>query len=817
MTLTPQDVVAPTGTAGLDEGLAAYRLCLAGRTARGEASLASLLARADLTPAGKAWLEALLGIARRLRGAMDEAAESLARTAGADDGLAALMLILELDARVQAGRLEEARAWLEQGFPSLGTAASEISAGWVRAALGQQEEAERLFERATPKLEGPALDWAVLLACQARLDAQRPANDAAKAVRARLERERRFDERFVRALWLEGQTLVAGVVSARQHPAVARAVLKDSRGYATNMPLYRLSAEAFLGILDVAGGDERGQQVALAAVDALAEQGLRYEAARVTTWLSVARSMKERDRSTPVLARARNFWHELGAPARANRLVGPAGAGAASSSVLGASVAMSAVGSSMAQVMLEEDVHLQAVFDLTREVTSTRQVAALLERIVSSAVKVVKAERGALLRLDAGSGALTCVATAGLSADEVREESQTVSFGVIRACLERQEAILTDNAMVDERFQGRASVQASDLRSIACVPLLTPRGALGILYVDSSARSRLFTPVSRDLLSVFGAQAATALENALAFEAIEALNTGLEQKVAERTQALATANAELKASFDELTNTRLKLAEAQRDALEREMKLARGIQESLIPRPGRHQEGAVVVCGRLEQASFCGGDFWTYGRLDDSRVFLLVGDVTGHGMPAALLTAVAKSSLDTMLPLKVARSPAVMLERLNGALFESTKGQLQMTAWLGVVDLDARTLQYASAGHPFPLYLDRSQGLPKLTALVARGPRLGEALEASFEQEQRAFTPGDDVVLYTDGLTECRSPEGKPWGERLLRRQVAEVASAAGGPEHVVDAVFDAARAHYGSASRDDDVTLVVARLGGAS
>lgn len=808
LALVDSSWVAPLGPLQAEAGRA-YRLCLGGRTARGERLLQGL-ATASASAEAKGVLRFLQGSALRLRGAMEEAAEALVRLPSGPAPLRALGTVLGVDAWIQAGRLEEARRWLEEEYPSLGTAAADVAAGAVRAALGQQEEAERLSAAAAPKVEGALADWLVCFQTQARLDAQRPAGDAARALRERLERAGTFDERFVRALWLEAQQAAVTAATAEAH-AAALALLRDAEGYATNMPLYRHSARGLAALVRLAGGDEAAAAVAQAEAEALASLGLRFEAARLCTWLSLSRERRERERATPVVARARNLWHEMGAPSRAARLQAGGGVGA---SIAGTSLALSAVGGSIADVMLEEDVQLQAVFDLTREVTEARQVPQLLEKIVSAAVKVVKAERGALVRV-LPEGRLECVAAVGVERAEVTEGGQAVSFGAIRQCLEAGAPLLTDNAMVDERLKARASVQASDLRSIACVPLKTPRALHGILYVDSSARSKLFTPVTRDLLGVFGAQAATALENAQAFEAIEELNTGLERKVEERTGELAAANQQLRASLDELTNTRLKLAEAQRDALEREMTLARGIQESLVPAPGLLDAGGVLLSGRLEQAGLCGGDFWTWGRLAAGKVFVLIGDVTGHGMPAALLTAVARSALDTVLPLGIATTATALLARLNDALFSSTKGKLQMTAWLGVFDLDARQLVYSNAGHTFPFYIDRSQGLAKLTALAATGPRLGESAGATFEEQRRAWAAGDELVLFTDGLTECASPEGTPWGDRALRRLLAELAAKDGAPDALVREVMAAAHAHYRDAPRADDVTVVVARVQG--
>src|SRR5690606_25226023 len=132
------------------------------------------------------------------------------------------------------------------------------------------------------------------------------------------------------------------------------------------------------------------------------------------------------------------------------------------------------------------------------------------------------------------------------------EGSNEISFGVVREALSTGEAILTDNALADQRFRERASVMATDIRSVVCAPIRTRERTLGFVYLDRRVTAVPFNDDHRDLLSAFCTQVAVAWENALAFEEIEALNAGLERKVEERTK--------------ELIDTRLKLAEAERDA-----------------------------------------------------------------------------------------------------------------------------------------------------------------------------------------------------------------------------------------------------------
>lgn len=807
----------------LTEAGTGYRRALVGRYVSGERLLRAELERASSLGA-KGVVSLLLGLTARCRGDLDGALSMLRQASTAlrpDEPAGSVALLLVCDSLAQAGRIDELRALLQERAVGLPASLADLCNAVLRVALGESREGEQLASAALKAGAPPELErWALAVRAEALLDRSDWATvHGLLAERAERELVTAFDECAVRLLLLDARAMseplwqAPGLRPSGAALAQARARLKLCAGYAANMPVYRLLASSGLGLLEARLGLDEGAVAVMAASEALEKLGATFEAGRVMARLARLHAVLQQERATPVVARARDLLVKSGAFSRLAAL--SAGENAAA----GASVVQSMVGGvprttfgggSLIGFELEKDVELQAVFEMARDVTSTRQVSEVLQRIVTSAVKVLKAERGALMRRHA-DGSLECVAGHGVVPSEVREGSQTISFSALRECERQQVAVLSDNALTDERFKQQGSVLASDLRSVACAPMSTAKQQLGFLYLDSSVKSRAFTDVTREMLGVFAAQAAVALENALAFEEIDGLTRGLEKKVVERTAALQAANSELERTLEDLKSTRLAVVEAQRDALEKEMKLARQIQMGSVPRRGRIETSAAVLTGVMEPASFCGGDFWSYGELDGGRTFFLVGDVTGHGVAAAMLTAVAKSCLDTLLSTNAARTPSEFLARLNDAIFESGKGELQMTAWMGVVDPAERKLTFANAAQPFPLYVDLSQKLPKLELCISRGDTLGEEKGATFKELTRPYTAGSVLVLYTDGLVECTDATGKAWGENKLRRLVAEQSDF--GAEALREAITTSAWAHFGDHPRDDDVTVVVASL----
>ncbi|MGM0574480.1 MAG: PP2C family protein-serine/threonine phosphatase [Myxococcota bacterium] len=247
--------------------------------------------------------------------------------------------------------------------------------------------------------------------------------------------------------------------------------------------------------------------------------------------------------------------------------------------------------------------------------------------------------------------------------------------------------------------------------------------------------------------------------------------------------------------------------------LERELNLAREIQSVLVPAPGQHEAPGLDVAGYYEPASSCGGDFWDFAALPRGRAALVVGDVTGHGVPAAMLTATAKASVDTLRQvhgedLRVAETMRV----LDRVIRDTGHGAFFMTAAVAVLDSARHTLYFASAGHPPGLLLRWTESGVKLHRLLSRGNRLGDATPQGYEAKRVRVAPGDLLVWYTDGLVEALDAEGNQFGARRLLRVLSRLESTAE-PGQVVEAVSLELQRFRGEVPLEDDVTIVAGRI----
>jgi sigma-B regulation protein RsbU (phosphoserine phosphatase) len=201
------------------------------------------------------------------------------------------------------------------------------------------------------------------------------------------------------------------------------------------------------------------------------------------------------------------------------------------------------------------------------------------------------------------------------------------------------------------------------------------------------------------------------------------------------------------------------------------------------------------------------GDLYDVFRIRGERaeVGLLVADVTGKGVPAALLMADAKALLHAAAD--NADDPADALARVNRILTLERRSSLFVTAALAAVDADTGAVRLASAGHEPPL-LVRADGA--VVPMAASGPVLGAFAGASFQLVDTRVEVGETVVLYTDGITDTRDETGAFYGEPRLHALLAELGGAEA--DEVRRTVLDDVRAFRGAAEVFDDLTVLIAR-----
>jgi sigma-B regulation protein RsbU (phosphoserine phosphatase) len=249
-------------------------------------------------------------------------------------------------------------------------------------------------------------------------------------------------------------------------------------------------------------------------------------------------------------------------------------------------------------------------------------------------------------------------------------------------------------------------------------------------------------------------------------------------------------------------------SEADLLAMQRELATARRIQLSLLPRRPPAVRGADVAVRYLPMTAVA-GDLYDFAALGPSRLGVLVADVSGHGVPAALVASMVKLAFS--MAADQAGDPARVLETMNRVLSTQLE-QSFVTAIYALLDTDRGAVTVANAGHP-PLFIGRANGA--VDQIDEHGLMMGLLPQAAYVNTEMAIGDGDRLLFYTDGVTEARSPSDEFYDADRVK---AWFAGAAAEPaDRFVEAAIGRLSMWRGASGFDDDVTLVTVRVTAAS
>ena len=246
--------------------------------------------------------------------------------------------------------------------------------------------------------------------------------------------------------------------------------------------------------------------------------------------------------------------------------------------------------------------------------------------------------------------------------------------------------------------------------------------------------------------------------------------------------------------------TEQKLEAKQRERIEQELRIARLIQQTLLPKTLPELSG-YDIAAYYQPAREVGGDFYDFLRLQDGRLGLVMGDATGKGMPAALVMATTRSILRAIG--QSSDSPGEVLKRANDALVADIPPNMFVTCFYAILDPETGRLRYANAGHDLP-YLRHSGDTEELRA---RGMPLGLMPGIGYEQKELVLEAGNSVLFYSDGLVEAHNREDEMFGFPRLRRLIESSSVTSG--EELVDFLLEELYSFAGEGwEQEDDITL---------
>lgn len=417
-----------------------------------------------------------------------------------------------------------------------------------------------------------------------------------------------------------------------------------------------------------------------------------------------------------------------------------------------------------------------ALLEGLRALGSGRVVDDVLSLVLDSAIEVSGAERGFIM-LATASGELEFKMARGRGRQTLPGGTFATSRKIPEEVYRVGEPRIVTDLLDGDLANVHMGTVALGIRNVLCVPLKLVRYVdtaeavdevgrrIGVLYLDSREKGMLMSGSTRTALETFATEAAVAIENA-----------------------------------------RLYRETMEKAKMEQEMRIAAEIQQALLPKIGRAGAYFAAAAASLPCRSI-GGDFYDYVDLPDGTLGFALGDVAGKGPPAALLSAMMQG----MFAAQAANSdtPAKTISRVNLALYRRGIESRFVTLMYGSLGADGQ-LTYCNAGHNPPLIISPSGDVRRLEC---GGPIVGLFEAATFDQETVTLSPGDWLVVFSDGVSEAMSASEEEYGEPRIVEVVRRHGSLQ--PQPLLAALFDDVRQFTKGAPQSDDITAMVLRYGG--
>lgn len=424
---------------------------------------------------------------------------------------------------------------------------------------------------------------------------------------------------------------------------------------------------------------------------------------------------------------------------------------------------------------------LEAAYTLMNSMSSSFNSCELVDNILETTMRAVRAQRGAVLFAGEDQELKPCAECGYVHTIRDGERILTglgeveISKSVVNRVLNDRENVLLKSARGDGLDDPTKSIAALKLTSILCVPIRTQDRILGILYIDTDLSDHEYTDDDMLLAAAAGNSAGLALENA-----------------------------------------RIHKDLLDRQRVDQDIEAAWTIQESFLVRDWPTDDPRMEVYGLTRPAKVVGGDFYDFARLDEDHIGLLIGDVSGKGVPAALTMALLLAEF--RLCAAGAEGTAEVMRRLNERMVARSRRGTFCTAALVALNLSNGHLMAANAGH-HPIARISADGVS--TCLPASGPPVGILEGVDWSDEESVVQPGETLLLYTDGITEARDGsadtenirEDDEYGfagiERVARQRPER------SPRSLIEAVLADVDQYCSPLAPHDDCTMIALKYNG--
>ena len=407
---------------------------------------------------------------------------------------------------------------------------------------------------------------------------------------------------------------------------------------------------------------------------------------------------------------------------------------------------------------------LESLINASKILNSTLDLDKLLALILDLAVKNLKASRGTIYLIDQERQELWSKVLKGKDLVEIR---LPIGTGISGHVAKTGKTVNLKDAWKDKRFFSGFDLRTGfQTRTMLCMPMWDRDGKKVGVFQILNKKEGTFAKEDENFLEAFSVHAALAIENAR-----------LHQDIVEKQK------------------------------IEKELEIAGTIQRKLLPKElptlTGYEIDAVARPTRL-----VGGDYYDLISLKDGKIALVIADVSGKGVPAALLVSTLHASLHAYI--EGVSDLAKLASRLNEVVHANTEAERYITLFMGILDPTSGSLQYVNAGHCFPFFLRASD--TTVTPLAATGLPLGMFEGVGFETGRITINPSDVLVLYTDGVTEAMNRTFEEYGEDRFRQLMIQ-SGKLDAASFLAGVVADVERFVAGEQQSDDLTMMVLKRV----
>jgi sigma-B regulation protein RsbU (phosphoserine phosphatase) len=386
----------------------------------------------------------------------------------------------------------------------------------------------------------------------------------------------------------------------------------------------------------------------------------------------------------------------------------------------------------------------------------------VLDQVVAKSVKAIDAEQGTIHLLEKNQD--DPFKTLIRKADQTTPKTKfRLDFELSGWMIKYQKPLMINNFEKNDVFKHNPAA-GTDIRSLLSVPLVAKGRLIGVLNLFNKKANNDFSNDDQRLLAIIASQSAQVIENARLYE-----------------------------------------EEKQFRILEQELGMARDIQARLLPKAAPELEG-FEIAGASYAAKEVGGDYFDFIFLDNNDLAIALGDVSGKGVPAALLMSNLQATLRNQALNQQPLSECIA--KANSFLHQATDSDKFATLFYGILKPKAQEFHYVNAGHNFP-YVFHADG--RVSSLEKGGIVVGMLPDIPYEHDEFALASGDVIVVFSDGVTEAENRLEDLYGEERLIGFIQERMQLSA--QEMLDAMYQEIMVFSGDKPQDDDITLIIIKV----